>query len=78
MHNKLTLKLDKEAIGSAKQYARKHKTSVSALVENYFRSLTAGKKKKYKAEELAGCLKDMGQLTDDDIRNMYAKDRHHA
>ena len=77
MDVKLTLKLDATAIRSAKRYARKHGTSVSALVRNYFESLTP-RKKKYLAEELAGCLKDMQGLSDKKIKAMYVKDTHRS
>lgn len=36
MTNKLTLKLDKNIIEQAKQYAKLKNTSLSELVENYF------------------------------------------
>ena len=39
MDTKLTLKLDKSVIDSAKDYASTHKTSLSKLVESYLRSL---------------------------------------
>lgn len=40
VETKLTLKLDKLAIDSAKSYAKKHKQSLSRMVENYFRNLS--------------------------------------
>lgn len=40
MNTKLTLKLDKEAIEKAKRFAKGKRTSLSGLVENYFKSLT--------------------------------------
>ncbi len=40
MDTKLTLKLDKEHINKAKEYAAKQKTSLSALVEKYFAFLS--------------------------------------
>lgn len=39
MDTKLTLKLDKDIIEQAKQYAQKRQQSLSALVEAYFRFL---------------------------------------
>ena len=39
MDTKLTLKLDKEVIEQAKNYARQKHQSLSALVEQYFRFL---------------------------------------
>jgi hypothetical protein len=40
METKLTLKLDKSVIESAKKYAKTNNRSLSKLVENYFRNLT--------------------------------------
>jgi hypothetical protein len=40
MNTKLTLKLDKDVIESAKKYAAKQKTSVSWLFENYIKAIT--------------------------------------
>ena len=40
MDTKLTLLLDKRIIGRAKAYAKRHRKSLSGLVENYFKSLT--------------------------------------
>ena len=39
MEAKLTLKLDKTVIASAKRYAKKHKRSLSRIIENYFCNL---------------------------------------
>jgi hypothetical protein len=39
MDTKLTLKLDKELIGRAKEYASIHKQSLSHIVESYLQSL---------------------------------------
>jgi len=76
MDAKLTLKLDPDVINRAKVYAAKHGTSLSAMVENYFESITKKKKSKYLSEELAGCLKDLQHMSDDDIKDMYIKDKH--
>ena len=43
METKLTLSLDKEIIEQAKTYAKKKKTSLSDMVENYFYYLTTDK-----------------------------------
>ncbi len=40
MNTKLTIRLDNEVINKAKQYALRNKTSLSKLVEAYFRELT--------------------------------------
>ncbi len=39
MNTKLTLKLNKEIIEKAKLYAKEKQTSLSGLVENYFKHL---------------------------------------
>ena len=41
METKLTLKLDKAVIGRAKSYAKRRKTSLSNLVENYLEHITS-------------------------------------
>ena len=40
MDTKLTLKLDKNVIEKAKEYAASHKRSLSAIIESYLQSLT--------------------------------------
>ena len=40
MNTKLTISLDSEIIHKAKVFAGKKKTSLSKLIENYFRELT--------------------------------------
>ena len=61
MNAKLTLKMDSEAIEAAKSFARANQTSVSKLVETYFKTLTRdpGSKKEIPGVvgELAGILK---------------------
>lgn len=41
MNTKLTLTIDSQTIKEAKQYAKKNKTSLSRLVEFYFRAITS-------------------------------------
>lgn len=41
MDTKLTLTIDKDVIAYAKKYAANNQTSLSDLVENYFKALTA-------------------------------------
>lgn len=45
MDTKLTLKLDKNVIERAKIYAAEHKHSLSFMVENYLKAVTAMEKK---------------------------------
>ncbi|MDQ3002060.1 MAG: DUF6364 family protein [Fibrobacterota bacterium] len=40
MDTKLTLMLNKRIIDQAKVYAKRHRKSLSGLVENYFKNLT--------------------------------------
>ena len=41
MYAKLTLKLDKDVIDRAKEYAAKHKRSLSQIIESYLLLLTS-------------------------------------
>ncbi len=41
MNKKLTLSVDDHVIIRAKKYAREHRESLSEIVENYFRMITA-------------------------------------
>jgi len=63
METKLTLKLDKSVIQSAKKYAQRRKRSLSSLVEDYFRGLTASEtqqKSRFSplVEELSGVISE--------------------
>jgi len=40
MDTKLTLKINKSTIDSAKRYAREQETSLSKMIENYLQALT--------------------------------------
>lgn len=55
-NTKLTLTLKKEVIDQAKKYASERERSLSDLVENYFKFLTATKTEE-KAEELSPKVK---------------------
>lgn len=60
METKLTLKLDKHVIEEAKKYAQSNNTSVSKLVEDYFRQVagvdTREKKCTPLVEDLSGVI----------------------
>jgi len=63
METKLTLKLDKAIINSAKKYAQNNNKSLSKLVETYFRNLVSQSDKekvKYSplVEELSGVISE--------------------
>jgi len=69
METKLTLKLDKSVIQSAKEYAQHRNRSLSGLVEDYFRNLVSsaeGQKSRFSplVEELNGVIseKDLKNL----------------
>jgi hypothetical protein len=60
MYKKLTLKLDESVIQYAKDYAAQYDSSVSKMVEDYFRNIAANNrpKKQYSplVEELSGVI----------------------
>ena len=65
MDSKLTLKLDAEVIRKAKLYARKHKTSISRMVESYLRGLESLKEEEVKAHPLVDRLTGIIALPED-------------
>jgi hypothetical protein len=77
MEAKLTLKLDKAVISSAKKYAENHNRSLSKLVENYFMNISSAHKTPQKypplIEELSGILSesDLEQFSKEDARARY-------
>jgi len=77
MNVKLTLKLDKKAIESAKVYAKQHNRSLSGMVENYFLNLSPEKKyhKRHSpiVENLTAVLSedDLEKFSEEDERAKY-------
>ncbi|GHV61944.1 hypothetical protein AGMMS49587_07430 [Spirochaetia bacterium] len=77
MEAKLTLKLDKMAIDSAKRYAKRHNRSLSRIVEGYFKNLSSEiiypKKHAPLVEGLTGVLSedDLEQFAREDERARY-------
>ena len=75
MNTKLTLKLNKRAIERAKIYAKKNKTSLSGIVENYF-NMIANKEEKNDIDispnvlELSGILELSKEIN---IKEVYGK-----
>ena len=70
MNSKLTLLLDDAVIKKAKVYSKTNETSLSKLVEEYFKALSDVKqehrvKTSTIVSEIAGILKD-AQINDDD------------
>ena len=76
MEAKLTLKLDRRVIDSAKSYAKKHNRSLSKLVENYFSHLSLehdySKKHSPVVESLSGVL------SEDDLEKLAREDERAA
>ena len=77
MEAKLTLKLDKTLIDSAKKYAKEHNRSLSGMVENFFSSLTSEPRYLQKhssvVESLSGILSelDLEKFAMEDERAKY-------
>jgi hypothetical protein len=77
METKLTLKLDRTIINSAKKYAENNHKSLSRLVEDYFRNLTFeySPPKKYPPliEKLSGVISEteLKKLALEDERARY-------
>lgn len=75
MNSKLTLKLNKYSIECAKRYAKNHRRSLSAMVENYFNILSE-KENEGKIEispnvlELSGIIKFSEDVN---IKEMYGQ-----
>ena len=52
MDTKLTLKLNKDIIGRAKEYASTHKQSLSRIIESYLQSLVSQERHETDNEEI--------------------------
>jgi len=72
MDTKLTLKLNSEVIGRAKQYAKRRKTSLSRMIESYLDSLTKGEEEIDSGTPVVDLLSGVINLPDDFD---YKKDR---
>jgi len=75
MEAKLTLKLDKTVIESAKKYAEEHNRSLSRMVENYFSNLSAERFSPGKHSPVVESLS--GILSEDDL-NKFAREDERA
>ncbi|MDD3044378.1 MAG: DUF6364 family protein [Candidatus Delongbacteria bacterium] len=69
MNSKLTLLLDDDVIRKAKDYSKSNETSLSKLVEEYFKALSIQQTHKVKTStivsEIAGILKG-AKISEDD------------
>lgn len=73
MDTKLTLKLDKEIINRAKDYAESKKISLSKLIESYLQLLTKESSSKDKISPLVESLSGVIELPQKyDDKNDYA------
>ncbi|CAA9472653.1 MAG: hypothetical protein AVDCRST_MAG96-510 [uncultured Segetibacter sp.] len=61
MGAKLTLKLEQSIIEKAKDYARLHNTSLSAMIENYLQKITNDDKEK---EKITPLIKSLSGIVD--------------
>ena len=74
METKLTLRLDEEIIRSAKNYAKKNRTSVSKLVSGYLSSLTYSKKTAY---TISPIVKELSGIIPSEIDTAKLIDEYH-
>ncbi|MDP3434127.1 MAG: DUF6364 family protein [Bacteroidota bacterium] len=72
METKLTIRLKKEVIERAKDYAQNHKISLSKMVEAYLESLTEQKKDEIEITPLVESLSGVIHLAED----FYFKEDH--
>jgi hypothetical protein len=72
MEVKLTLKLDKMVINSAKKYAENNNRSLSKLVEDYFKNLSS---ENTQAEEYPPLIKKLsGIISENDLKKLSKYD----
>jgi hypothetical protein len=72
---KLTLKLDKKAIDTAKNYAKEHNRSLSRMVENYFNRLSSESNYPKRHSPVVESL--TGVLSEEELEN-YAQEDERA
>jgi hypothetical protein len=72
METKLTLKLDQTVIKSAKKYAENNHRSLSKLVEDYFKNLSAENIQEYAYPPLIKKLS--GVISEDDLKKLSKGD----
>lgn len=75
MESKLTLKLNKDIISWAKDYARSHDLSLSKLVESYLKTLASQTETKEESDELTPFVKSFRTGVkvplDEDYKKVY-------
>lgn len=71
MDTKLTLKLDKLIIESAKEYAKEKNISLSKMIENYLQAITNKRNKEIEISPLVKSLIGVVSLQDDNYKKDY-------
>ncbi len=71
MDSKLTLKLNKNVIEQAKQYAKKNNISLSKMIENYLQAVTTRKDDKLKISPLVDSLTGVIELDKKDYKKEH-------
>ncbi len=73
MNAKLTLKLDRQVIESTKRYARRHDTSLSRMVEDFFTRVIRCPRQE---PELSGTVAELAGIAkgadEEDLKDGYA------
>lgn len=72
MDTKLTLKLDKHIIESAKRYAKEKKISLSKMIETYLKSITKESEEKVEITPFVESLSGVIHLSDSDYKKDYS------
>jgi hypothetical protein len=73
MNTKLTLRLNSNVIQRAKNYAQKHKTSLSKMIESYLNSVTKPKSENIEITPLIESLSGIIEIREDyDYRKEYS------
>lgn len=82
MDSKLTLSLDKKVIEKAKEFARRHQTSLSRIVETYFEALTSEEVDESEVEvtplveSLCGVIELPVNFDYKELRTQYLSEKH--
>ncbi|HSV55826.1 MAG TPA: DUF6364 family protein [Magnetospirillaceae bacterium] len=81
MESKLTLKLDEAVIDQAKKYAVKRKTSLSKLVEEYFKELSGSESRQPAyvhpvVREISGIISADGGISLEDEYSAYLEKKY--
>lgn len=74
MNAKLTLKMDKDSIDRAKNYAQKTNQSLSSLVQNYFNFIS--EKNEIKITELSPIVKELSGIIELDNSFNHKNEYH--